>query len=94
MWSIFGYIVDFSITWKFRGKLGKIDSGPESYGKSGDLGNLGKNWENLGISGVTKNIKIFSGVIRRSRAEQAEQGVTNSRAERGLYSIFLHNFEH
>ena len=58
----------------------------------GNLGNLGKNWENSGISGVTKNIKIFSGVTGRSGAER---GVANSGAERGgcldEHAELLHN---
>ena len=64
-----------------RGKLTVVQN------HMGNLGNLGKNWENSGISGVTKNIKIFfrgNGAQRGAAGlSGAERGVANSGAERG-----------
>ena len=64
-----------------RGKLTVV----QNY--MGNLGNLGKKWENSGISRVTKNIKIFSGVTGRSGAQRGAAGRSGAKRIPGLRGV-------
>ena len=82
--GVFLDIVDFPIIWEIRGKSGKIDSGSESYGKSGE------SWEKLGKLGDFWGHQKYQDFFRGNGAQRgaaglsgAERGVANSGAERG-----------
>ena len=83
-------IVDFPIIWEIRGKSAKIDSGSESYGKSGE------SWEKLGKLGDFWGHQKYQDFFRGNGAQRgaaglsgAERGVANSGAERGGVMFIL-----
>ena len=71
-------IVDFPIIWEIRGKSGKIDSGSESYGKSGE------SWEKLGKLGDFWGHQKYQDFFRGNGAQRGAAGLSGASRIPGL----------
>ena len=71
-------IVDFPIIWEIRGKSGKIDSGSESYGKSGEY------WEKLGKLGDFWGHQKYQDFFRGNGAQRGAAGLSGASQIPGL----------